>query len=278
MRETAQGSMVHGRGLRLAYGGRVALTDSDLDIPRGALTAVIGPNGSGKSTLLHAIAGLLLPLRGVLEVRVPEPRRRHVAYVLQSTDVNESMPVTVGEVVGMGRYARLGAYRRFSRADRAASHRIMERLAIDGLAGARLGEISAGERQRVFVAQGLVQEAELLLLDEPVTALDIVSRETILQAVREERGRGTTVVLTTHDLEEANGADHVLLLAGRVVAEGPPDRVLAPEALSEAYGVRVAELDAGTLLDDPHHRTATGRHLHFDRTGHADHRAEDLAD
>ena len=273
MRDETQGStsIVHGRGLRLAYGGRVALTDSDLDIPRGVVTAVIGPNGSGKSTLLHAIAGLLPPLRGVLEVRVPEPRRRHIAYVLQSTDVNETMPVTVREVVAMGRYARLGPYRRFSREDRAASRTVMARLDIEALADARLGEISAGERQRVFVAQGLVQEAELLLLDEPVTALDLVSRETILQVVGEERDRGATVVMTTHDLDEATGADHVLLLGGRVVAEGPPEQVLGPEALSEAYGVRMVELEAGTVLDDPHHRGATGRHLHFDRTGHAEH-------
>jgi len=264
-------SIVRGRGLVLAYDAHVALDASDFDIPRGRISAVIGPNGSGKSTLLHAIAGLLEPIRGTLEVDLPEPRYRRTAYVLQSTKVNTGMPVTVDEVVAMGRYARLGAYRRFAPADRETCERVMSRLEVDTLASRHLDELSGGQAQRVFVAQGLVQEADLLLLDEPVTGLDLVSRETILGVIAEERERGTTIVVTTHDLDEAGGADHVLLLASRVVAQGPPEHALAAEALGQAYGVRVMELEGGALLDDPHHRAVTGRHVHFDRTGHAEH-------
>lgn len=271
MTDPSQGSLVRARGLRLSYDHRVVLEESDFDIPRGAISSLIGPNGSGKTTLLNAIAGLLTPVGGTLEVHVREPRRRHVAYVLQATGVNEAMPVTVAEVVGMGRYALLGAYRRFGREDRRICEQMMEHLEIDRLSSARLDEISAGERQRVFVAQGLVQEAELILLDEPVTGLDLVSRETILRVIEEERDRGTSIILTTHDLEEASSADHVLVLASRVVAEGGPAQVLNAEALSEAYGVRMVELEGGVILDDPHHRAVSGRHVHFDRTGHSDH-------
>lgn len=258
----------------LGYDEEVALEASDFVVPARHLTAVIGPNGSGKTTLLTAIAGLLGPREGSLEIDLPEPRHRHIALVPQTSAVNATLPVTVREVVAMGRYARLGPYRRFRPEDREVCDRVMAHMRIDRLAARHLDELSGGQAQRVFVAQGLVQEADLLLLDEPVTGLDLVSRDTILGAIREERARGTTVVMTTHDLDEAAIADHVLLLASRVVAEGPPEQVVTAPSLSEAYGVRIVELQGGLVLDDPHHRPASGRHVHFDRTGHGDHPAD----
>ena len=266
------GVSVAGRSVELAYGERRALDASDFTLPMPGITAVIGPNGSGKSTLLHAIAGLLVPRAGSLEVFSPGPRHRSLAYVLQSTKVNETMPVTVREVVGMGRYARLGPFRPFGAADRAACARAMERLDVAELAGLHLDELSGGQRQRVFVAQGLAQEAGILLLDEPITGLDLVSKERIIEVVQEERSAGRAVIGTTHDLSEAAIADHVVLLAGRVVAEGPPEEVLTTEHLSRAYGMQVVRLEEGdVVLDDHHHHPEGGRHVHFDRTGHADH-------
>ena len=263
--------LIRARGLVLAYDDHVALDRSDLEIPGGKVTAIIGPNGSGKSTLLNAIAGLIEPRAGTLEVRVQPPVHRHVALVLQATRVNETMPVSVREVVAMGRYARLGAFRRFRRDDRRACDRALERLDVLRLDTRHLDRLSGGERQRVFVAQGLAQEADVLLLDEPVTGLDLVSRQRILDAVRAECERGAAVVMTTHDLGEAALADRVLLLAGRVVAEGPPDEVITPEKLSDAYGVPLVALEGGRIhLDDTHH-AAGGPHRHFDRTGHAEH-------
>ncbi len=265
---------VSAAGLVLAYGDRVALHASDFDIPPGALTAVIGPNGSGKSTLLHAIAGLLEPVAGRLAVLGTRPTRAHarVAYVLQSAKVNEIIPITVREVVAMGRYAHLGPFGRFRRRDRAAVADAMERLDIADLASLHLGELSGGQRQRVFVAQGLAQDADLLLLDEPVTALDLVSRDRIMDAAAAEAERGKTVVVTTHDLDEAAHADLVMLLAGRVVGFGAPDEVLTPDSLERAYRVKLVALEDGSIvLDDPFHRTAGRRHVHFDRTGHGDH-------
>jgi iron complex transport system ATP-binding protein len=248
------------RELVLAYGERVALTASDFDIPAGALTALIGPNGSGKSTILNAIAGLLEPVSGRLAVLAGPRRLAAIAYVLQSTSVNEAMPVTVREVVGMGRYGSLGPFRRFTAHDRMLCATAMDRLAITELASRHLDELSGGQRQRVFVAQGLAQASDLLLLDEPITGLDLPSAERIRSAIEEERRRGVSVILTTHELADAAAADWVLLLAGRVVAAGPPDEVLVPARLSEAYGVSFVTEGGRTIIDDAGHRPRAARH------------------
>lgn len=248
---------VIGRGVTLAYGPHVALSGADFTVPVGAVTALIGPNGSGKSSLLHAIAGLLPPRDGTLTVlgMPADEARARVAYVLQSTKVNEQMPATVREVVSMGRFAVRGVLGRLRPDDRAAVEAAMARLEVADLAQRQLGELSGGQRQRVFVAQGLAQQAELLLLDEPVTGLDLVSRQRILDVIDEERAAGRTVVVTTHDLGEAAAADHVVLVAGRVIADGPAAAVLTADHLSAAYGARLLHLGDGTavLLDDPHH-------------------------
>jgi iron complex transport system ATP-binding protein len=257
-----------GRDLVLAYDGRIAVGASDFSIPRGRLTAVIGPNGSGKSTLLNALAGLLPPRQGTVEVlgRPPGRSRRRVAYVLQATKVNEVMPVTVRETVAMGRYAWLGLWGFPTRSHRQVAQQAMERLEVANLAERHLHELSSGQRQRVFVAQGLAQEADLLMLDEPLTGLDLVSTERIREAVDGELERGVTVVMTTHELADANRADHVLLMAGRVHTEGSPAQALHPDRLSEAYGIGIVHLEDGSLvLDDAHHRPAAERHVHFER-------------
>jgi iron complex transport system ATP-binding protein len=263
----ANAPIVVASDLVLAYGDHVAVAASDFEIPAGAVTAVIGPNGSGKSTILNAIAGLAKPAAGEIVVR-SRHGRAGVAYVFQATKVNESMPVTVHEVVAMGRYARLGPFGPFREPDRAICRASMARLDIQGLANQHLDELSGGQRQRVFVAQGLAQGAELLLLDEPITGLDLLSKETILSVVRDESDRGTTVVMSTHDLGEAAAADHVLLLSGRVVASGPPSEVLTAEHLSEAYRVRLVSREGALVVDDPHHLGVGGRHIHLHRHPH----------
>jgi manganese transport system ATP-binding protein len=156
------GLAARGTGVVLAYGGQTAVEASDFSIPAGRLTAIIGPNGSGKSSLLNALAGLLLPRRGDLAVlgRPPGKARRRVAYVLQSTKVNEVMPITVRETVAMGRYALLGPWGFLRGPHRRAYLEAMERLEIADLAGRHLHELSGGQRQRVFVAQGLAQQAD----------------------------------------------------------------------------------------------------------------------
>src|SRR5688500_12497869 len=191
--------------LLLAYGSRAALSDATFSFPAGRTVALIGPNGSGKSTLLRALAGLLEPRSGRLEVPARQ-RRGAVALVLQTTDVDHALPVTVRETVTMARYATRGVFGRLHAADRAAVHAALERMEVADLAGRQLHELSGGQRQRVLVAQGLAQQGELLLLDEPVTGLDVVSRELILAAVKAEQADGRTVVVSTHDLDDARRA------------------------------------------------------------------------
>lgn len=253
---------IRGCGIAVAYGSTLALAPSDVTVPAGVVAAVIGPNGSGKTTLLNAITGLAELSAGHLEVfgEPPGVDVRRIAYVLQSTRVNEFLPITVLEAVRMGRYSHRGLVGRFREEDHHAVLSAMDRLEITELARRHLDLLSGGQRQWVFVAQGLAQGAPLLLLDEPTTALDVVSRERIARAIAAERERGTTVVLTTHDLAEARAADWVIVVAGRVLAAGPPGEVCTPDILGHAYGARFVVTDHGSVLvDDAHHATQRPR-------------------
>lgn len=256
------------RGAVLSRGGHVAVRVDELDIEAGTVTALVGPNGSGKSTLLHAIAGLLEPRPGTVEVlgTTPAEARRRVAYVLQAVAVTEHLPVTVGEVVAMGRYASLGVLGRRGAADRALVDSAIERLELGDLVRRHLGELSGGQRQRALVAQALAHDADLLLLDEPVTGLDLASMQRIRDVVAEERAAGRTVVVATHDLPEAQQADRVVLLAGRVVRAGRPAEAITKASLAEAYAGRLLQLDGDTvLLDDGAHHD---HGAHDDHAGH----------
>ena len=228
---------VMGKNVVISRGERVALRDSDFVIPQGSITAIIGPNGAGKSTLLHAIAGLLPISNGTLSVlgSTPQLSQSQIAYVLQFTTISKGTPLTVREAVGMGRYPSLGLFSRPRSQDKLRVEQAMERLDITHLADRHLAELSGGQRQRVYVAQGITQDHSMLLLDEPLTGLDINSAETIDSIIHEEPERGCSVVLTTHDLEEARAANHVILTDGRVVAFGQPEEVLTATNLAAAY-------------------------------------------
>lgn len=260
------------RDVVLAYGTTVAISRSSFSIPSGRVTAVIGPNGSGKSTLLNAVAGLLEPAAGAIETPPAKGESRRIAYVLQTTKVDESLPVSVREVVTMGRYATAGAYRWLTTEDRRAVDEAMERVAITDLAAKHLHELSGGQRQRVFVAQGLAQDHDLLLLDEPLTGIDLPTAQAIDLVIHDETSRGCTVVLTTHDLSEAHVADHVLLLSGRVVAAGTPREVLTADNLIAAYGPSLLHVGegGGLFVDDPAHTPVPGRHTHRNRVIHTE--------
>ncbi|GMQ85152.1 MAG: zinc ABC transporter ATP-binding protein AztA [Acidimicrobiia bacterium] len=263
------GVAVRAEHVVFAHDGRIAISASSFDIPRGNITAVIGPNGSGKSTLLDGIAGLLSPSSGTLVVSPADQLR--IAYVLQTRKVNETLPVTVREVVTMGRYAAKGAYGWLRAADRETIDRSLDRMAISDLADRHLNELSGGQRQRVFVAQGLAQDHDMLLLDEPMTGLDITSAQAIDSVIHDEHAHGCTVVMSTHDLSEARAADHVVLLAGQVVASGPPEEVLTADHLAGAYGGLSVHGDGdGLAIDDPAHQPVEERHVHRDRTIHTE--------
>jgi ABC-type Mn2+/Zn2+ transport system ATPase subunit len=241
--------------IRVNRGGREVLRVDHLEIPHG-VTALVGPNGSGKSTLLHAMAHIL-PFTGDIDAG------GDVAYVLQTQHASEHLLVTAREVVALGRAAQRGPFGRLRAEDRAAIDRAMERLDIADLAKYHLAEMSGGQRQRVFVAQGLAQEAAILLLDEPVAGLDIVSIRQIHQIIEEERAAGRAVVVATHDLDEAARADHVVLVKGRVVSSGRPAEALTPEHLVAAYGGRVLQLgDEVVAIDDGVHHEDHEHHHH----------------
>lgn len=241
---------VSASALVLAYDEVVAVSASSFSIPSGQVTALIGPNGSGKSTLLKAIAGLVEPSSGALEVATSPER---VAFVLQSTAVNENLPMSVREVVAMGRYSSIGFYRRPDARDRSLVEEAMKQAGVTDLALRQLHTLSGGQRQRVFVAQGLAQDHDLLLLDEPFTGIDLPTARAIDDMIYLERSQSRTIVISTHDLTEANHADHVVLLSGRVVAEGPPADVITPPNLTAAYGSSILHPDReGYFVDDPH--------------------------
>ncbi|MEV0198774.1 zinc ABC transporter ATP-binding protein AztA [Nonomuraea sp. NPDC050691] len=210
------------RGLSAGYGRRRVLDGVSARVPGGAVTAVVGPNGSGKSTLLAVLAGVLRPASGAVLGRVRRP-----AFVVQRSAVSDALPITVRDTVAMGRWAHRGPWRRLSRHDWAVVDDCMDRLGVLGLAGQRLGALSGGQRQRALLAQGLAQEPDLLLLDEPATGLDAEARRDVAAALDRASGDGVTVVQATHDPAAARDAGHCLLLdGGHLVAEGPPALVL----------------------------------------------------
>ena len=240
--------MIRAERLGVAYPTRSVLDALDFDLPSGSSTALVGPNGSGKTTLLNVVAGLRAPSSGRLTV----DGNPSVAYVLQRTGGPHWLPLTVAEVLRMGAYGRVGLLGRLSGRDRALVAEAAERLEVTDLLDRQLAELSGGQRQRALVAQALVRDADLLLLDEPVTGLDLPSQGRILDLVGEETGRGRTVMMSTHHLDEARRCDLVMLLAGRLVALGPPDDVLDEANLRAAFGDRVVGSGADVTVHDDH--------------------------
>ncbi|MBG7605112.1 MAG: metal ABC transporter ATP-binding protein [Actinobacteria bacterium] len=253
----------------LRYGDVVALDRTSTTFMRGSSVALVGANGSGKSTVLRLLAGLAEPTTGVV-VRADGVE---AAFVAQQHGQHSWMPLPVDEVLRMGCYRTRGLVGRITRSDRDEVRDVAGRLDVADLLHRSFSELSGGQRQRVLVAQALIGSPQLLLLDEPITGLDLPSQEAILGIVDEEVGRGSTVVFSTHHLEEAKRADRVMLLAGCVIADGLPDDVLQPEHLAKAFGGRLLQVGGQSLLVDDHghghghaagdgHDDAGHRHLH----------------
>ncbi|MFD6401772.1 zinc ABC transporter ATP-binding protein AztA [Nocardia sp. NPDC060249] len=209
--------------LTAGYARRPVLHEVTATIPRGRVTAIVGPNGSGKSTLLGVLAGTVAAHEGT----VHRTTTRRPAFVVQHTAIPPTLPITVREVVAMGRWAHCGPWRRLTRADREIARTCLERMELTDLATRRLDTLSGGQRQRALLAQALAQESDLLLLDEPAAGLDEASQTEISRVLAQISAAGVTVVQATHDLDEASRADHCLLLRdGRLKAAGRPEKVL----------------------------------------------------
>jgi ABC-type Mn2+/Zn2+ transport system ATPase subunit len=236
----------------VSYGGKPVLRDVTLSVPHGAQVAIVGPNGAGKSTLFKALVGLLPVRSGVALLRDREPGGPGdaIAYVPQREEIDWGFPVTVHDVVMMGRYGRLGWFKRPGRADREVVARCLHELGIAELEKRAIGELSGGQQQRVFLARALAQEPHVLLLDEPFTGVDVGAREALLTLLAGLRSKGMTVLVSTHDMETAaQRFELVALLNGRLIAYGAPPDVFTPEHLNEAFGGQALFVGGMVVID-----------------------------
>jgi len=235
----------------VGYDGQDVLHDVTLQVPHGARVAVVGPNGAGKSTLFKALVGLL-PLRQGRVLIHGRPLGHHhdcVAYIPQREEVDWRFPVTVMDVVLMGRYGRLGWLRRPQAADYAVSARCLEQLGLADLAEHSIGELSGGQQQRVFLARALAQEPHILLMDEPFAGIDVPTQEATLQLLDQLKAQCVTVMASMHDLNlAAQRFELVLLLNRGIVAFGPPAEALTPEAISAAFGSQAFFLQGAVAI------------------------------
>lgn len=231
------------------YDDVTALESVSLAVQPGRVCGLVGMNGSGKSTLFKSLMGLVKPAAGTVRLSglAPAKARRSglVAYVPQSEDVDWTFPLSVQDVVMMGRYGQMGPTRRPRTADRATVAEALERVELTELADRQIGRLSGGQKKRAFVARGIAQGASVLLLDEPFAGVDKRSEATITALLRELAADGRTILVSTHDLHALPQlADEAVLLMRRVLAHGAPQEVLRPEQLARAFGLNV--LDDGT--------------------------------
>jgi ABC-type Mn2+/Zn2+ transport system ATPase subunit len=241
--------LIEATGFAVGYDGSAAISELDFTLTAGQTLALLGPNGGGKTTLLRALLGQLRPLAGRLRVEVacglvPQTERSRLDY-----------PVSALDVAAMGAMPRLPWWRRPGRRERSEALRALERVGLEALAGETYGELSGGQRQRTLIARALVQDAGLLLLDEPFSGLDRPSAESLEGLIGELAAEGRGVVLATHDLEQARACDLVLCVNRAQVAFGTPAEVLTDLSVLEAtYGGAIVELPGGgRAILPPHH-------------------------
>jgi ABC-type Mn2+/Zn2+ transport system ATPase subunit len=236
--------------LAAGYGRAPAIEDVTFEVEAGRRVALLGPNGGGKTTLLRVLLGELRPLRGTVEV----PGR--AATVPQTERSRLDFPVSAFEVALMGALPRLPWWRRPGHGDREAAHTALERVGVADRANETFGDLSGGQRQRVLIARGLVQDAQLLLLDEPFSGLDVPAARGLESLIAELAEEGRGIVIATHDLAQARLWDAVLCLNKRQIAFGPPDDVLDRHVLEETYAGAIVEIpgsDRVGILPAHHH-------------------------
>lgn len=250
-------------GVSVQYNGEPALDAVSFEVHTAERLAVVGPNGAGKSTLFKVIAGVLSPSAGKVHVYGHEPGGHIcIAYLTQRSLVDWNFPVTVADVVMMGRIGQIGLFRRPKKQDWEKVHQALGMVGLEPLAGRQISQLSGGQQQRMFIARALAQQAELILMDEPFSGLDPGSQEDILDILHTLKTQGVTVLVATHDLELAGRFfDRVLLLNRKLVAIGAAETVFSAEKLMEAYSghLRLANVGdellalADTCCDDDTH-------------------------
>lgn len=238
--------------LTVQYNGQVALEDISFRLDSGERIAVVGPNGAGKSTLFKVIVGVLGPTSGEVKVAGHWPGGHIcIAYLPQRSQVDWAFPVTVADVVMMGRVGRMGLLRGATRRDREYVQQCLDEVGMSDLAERQISELSGGQQQRMFIARAIAQEAELMLMDESLSGLDIPAQEHIFHIINMLSQRGVTVMLSTHDLNlSSEQFDRVMLLNVRLLGLGKPSAVFTPERLRQAYGghLRLVETEDGVMV------------------------------
>ena len=240
--ETGSTEGIFADGLTVTYrNGLTALTDASFQIPQGTITALVGVNGAGKSTLFKAIMGFVPVARGtirLLGLPVREALRKNlVAYVPQAEEVDWSFPVLVEDVVMMGRYGHMGFLRRPSSTDHAKVDQALARVGLSDLRHRQIGELSGGQKKRVFLARALAQEGRIILLDEPFTGVDVKTEEQIIALLRSLRDEGHVMLVSTHNLGSVpDFCDRTVLVKGTVLAYGPTETTFTRENLERAFG------------------------------------------
>lgn len=244
--------------LTVSYNRRPVLWDIDFVAPPGKLIGVVGPNGAGKSTLIKAIMGLVPLASGYVRLfdQPLDQVRRRVGYVPQRSSVDWDFPASAREVVLMGRYGRLGLFRRPRAADRQAADDALRKVGMIEFADRQISQLSGGQQQRVFLARALAQDADLYLMDEPFVGVDAATEGAIVELLREMREKGRTVVVVHHDLQTAvDYFDWILLLNLRLVAFGHVKDVFTRDLLQKTYGGRLNVLSEVTELMRREERT-----------------------
>ncbi|MEX2143636.1 MAG: metal ABC transporter ATP-binding protein [Anaerolineales bacterium] len=256
------------RNLNVRFNGLTVLEDLSIQVESGLRVAVVGPNGAGKSTLFNVLAGLLAPASGEVHIHGHLPAEYLcLAYVPQSSHVDWNFPVSVQDVVMMGRAGQLGLLRWPGSKDAAQVKQSLDQVQLSKFARRQISELSGGQKQRMLLARALAQEANLLLLDEPLAGLDLPSQEQILSILAGLKAQGITVLFATHDLELAGDHfDRILLLNRKLIAYGAQKEVLTVENLSLAYGghMQVVETKEGKVwlgdIGGHHDHDEEGRH------------------
>ena len=233
-----------------SYGGAPALHDVNITVHPGEAVALIGPNGSGKSTLLKGILGLIPIVEGTLS---GDFRESDIGYLPQNEHIDPEFPVTLKQVVTMGRYRRLGPFRLLSSQDKNAVTQALEAVGLSNVASKRFGLLSGGQQQRGFLARALATQPSLLLLDEPFNGLDQPNREALLATLRDLKEKGVAIIVTTHDLDLAREVcDSVMFVNGKQIAFGPTQDVLTLENLQEVFSDVQVEIDEHTVVVPGH--------------------------
>lgn len=232
--------------ITVAYQKKAVLKNVSFSVPKGKLIGIIGPNGAGKSTLIKSILGLVPPINGEVEIfgESYESKRKSVGYVPQKESVDWDFPTDALDVVTMGRYGKLGWFRRPSKQDKEIARQCLEKVGMSEFSNRQISQLSGGQQQRVFLARALAQEADLYFMDEPFAGVDAATEKAIVSLLAELKNEGKTVLVVHHDLNTVKEYfDWVMLINGALVDIGPTEEVFTNELLQKTYGGKLTTLD-----------------------------------